>query len=76
MNDDIILTGYTKPVIKNCVTCQKEFHPPLEGTYCILPDDKIVYYQDPIPECPLCDESQFGFQLNLDFMPELSCFKN
>ena len=76
MNDDIILTGYTKPVIKNCVTCQKEFLAPLEETDCILPDDTIVYYRDPILECPLCDERQFGFQLNLDFMPELTYFKN
>ena len=59
MNDDIILTGYTKSVIKNCVNCRKEFLAPLEETNCILPDDKIVYYQDPILECPFRDERQF-----------------
>ena len=70
MNDDIILTGYTNTVIKIVLTVKRSFlYLYAEETDCILPNDTIVYYQDPNLECPLCDERQFGFQLNLDFMP-------
>lgn len=61
-------TGHTKPEIRQCTSCGKEFLAPIEDSICHLPDGGIVSYPDPILECPLCDQNQFGYYLNKEFM--------
>lgn len=60
--------GYTKPQVQRCVSCGAEFLAPIEDTSCELPDGGIVYYCDPVLKCPNCDENQFGYAWNKEFM--------
>lgn len=68
----VFLSDYTKPVVKQCVECNREFLAPIEGTTYELADGGLMSYSHPVLKCPLCDEKRFGEYLNKDFMADLA----
>ena len=51
-----------------CGRCGLPFLAPPPDTICDLPDGNCVSYCEPVIFCPLCDDNQFGFSWNEDFL--------
>ena len=63
-----IIIGYTLPVLRNCLECDKLYCTYLPGKDCLLPNGDVECHQEPQLLCPDCD---CGYRLRITYEPRL-----